>query len=129
MLSPSGIEVVGLSDLGVREPYEETGGTYEENARGKALHYAALARLTALADDSGLEVVVLGGRPGTLSARYGGPDLDDAARCKLLLDELAGVPQEPRTARYVAAVALAPPGDARHARLFRPPRHRPIPNE
>ena len=118
LLSPAGFEVVGLSDLGVREPYEETGGTYEDNARGKALHYAALARLTALADDSGLEVDALGGRPGPLSARFGGAGLDDAARCRLLLDELAGVPEERRTARYVAVVALARPGGA-GARLFR----------
>ena len=116
LLSPAGFEVVGLSDLGVREPYEETGGTYEDNARGKALHYTALARLTALADDSGLEVDALGGRPGPLSARFGGAGLDDAARCRLLLDELAGVPEERRTARYVAVVALARPGGAPDSR-------------
>src|SRR2546428_754893 len=109
LLSPAGLEVVGLSDLGVREPYEETGGTYEDNARGKALHYAALARLTALADDSGLEVDALGGRPGPLSARYGGPDLDDAARCRLPPAELPGVPAGRAPARSVAVRALGPP--------------------
>jgi len=109
LLSPLGIEVLGLSDLGIREPYEENGSTYEENARGKAEHYADLGRMAALADDSGLEVDALGGRPGPMSARYGGPGLDDADRCRLLLDELDGVPEDRRAARYVAVAALALP--------------------
>jgi XTP/dITP diphosphohydrolase len=109
LMAPLGIAVAGLSDIGIREPYEETAGTYEENARGKAVHYAGLAGLPALADDSGLEVDALGGRPGPLSARYGGPELDDAGRCRLLLRELEGVPEEKRTARYVAVAALARP--------------------
>jgi len=112
LLSPLGIEVLGLSDLGIREPYEETAATYEENARGKARHYADLGGMAALADDSGLEVNALRGRPGPMSARYGGPGLDDAGRCRLLLDELAGVPEEGRAARYVAVAALARPGGA-----------------
>jgi XTP/dITP diphosphohydrolase len=119
LLSPLGVDVVSPADLGLREPYEETGSTYEENARGKALHYAALARLPALADDSGLEVDALGGRPGPLSARYGGPDLDDAGRNLLLLEALADVPEERRTARYVAVAALARPAVPPETRLFR----------
>ena len=121
LLAPLGIEALGLADLGIREPYEETAGTYEENARGKSEHYAALSRLPALADDSGLEVDALGGRPGPLSARYGGPELDDVGRCRLLLRELEGVPDDRRTARYVAVAALARPGAApgRATRLFR----------
>jgi XTP/dITP diphosphohydrolase len=118
LLSPLGIEVLSLADLGIREPYEETGSTYEENARGKAEHYATLGRLPALADDSGLEVDALGGRPGPLSARYGGPDLDDPGRCKRLLEELADVPDKRRTARYIAVAALARPADD-EPRLFR----------
>jgi XTP/dITP diphosphohydrolase len=120
LLAPLGVEVLSLADLGLREAYEETGATYEDNARGKALHYAALAGLPALADDSGLEVDALGGRPGPLSARYGGPDLDDVGRNELLLKELTGVPGERRTARYVAVAALAHPRDDDSAvRLFR----------
>ena len=121
LLAAAGEETLTLSDLGIREPFEETGGTYEENARGKAAHYAAQAGIAAVADDSGLEVEALGGRPGVLSARYGGPDADDAARCRLLLKEMAGVPEERRTARYVAVAALARPGRgaAAEARLFR----------
>jgi len=109
LLSPLGIDVLSLADLGIRDPYEETGATYEENARGKAKHYAALGRLPALADDSGLEVDALGGSPGPLSARYGGPNLDDAGRNRLLLKKLESVPEDRRTARYVAAAALARP--------------------
>jgi len=118
LLAPLGIEVLSPADLGIREPYEETAGTYEENALGKARHYSALARLPALADDSGLEVDALGGRPGPLSARYGAADLDDAGRNRLLLHEIEGVPEERRTARYVSVAVLArPAGD--EPRLFR----------
>jgi len=118
LLAPLGIEVLSPADLGIREPYEEAAGSYEENALGKARHYSALARLPALADDSGLEVDALGGRPGPLSARYGAADLDDAGRNRLLLHEIEGVPDERRTARYVAVAALARPA-AGETRLFR----------
>ena len=108
LLAAAGIESLTLSDLGLGAPFEETGATYEENARGKAEHYAAQSGMPALADDSGLEVEALGGGPGVLSARYGGPGLDDPGRCRLLLQELAGLPEERRAARYVAVAALAP---------------------
>jgi XTP/dITP diphosphohydrolase len=108
LLAAAGIESLTLSDLGLGAPFEETGTTYEENARGKAEHYAAQSGMPALADDSGLEVEALGGGPGVLSARYGGAGLDDAGRCRLLLQELAGLPEERRAARYVAVAALAP---------------------
>jgi XTP/dITP diphosphohydrolase len=107
LLAAAGVEPLTLSDLGISAPFEETGATYEENARGKAAHYAREAGIAALADDSGLEVEALGGRPGVLSARYGGPGLDDPGRCRLLLQEMAGVPEERRGARYVAVAALA----------------------
>ena len=94
LLDAAGAETLTLPDLGIREPFEETGGSYEENARKKAVHYATQAGITAVADDSGLEVEALGGRPGVLSARYGGPDADDAARCRLLLEEMAGVSRQ-----------------------------------
>ena len=128
LLAAAGIEPLTLSDLGLGAPFEETGTTYEENARGKAEHYAAQSGMPALADDSGLEVEALGGGPGVLSARYGGPGLDDPGRCRLLLQEMAGLPEERRAARYVAVAALAPgpagprqPGAAGAAatRLFR----------
>ena len=126
LLATADVAIVTPGDLGVRGPYEETGSTYEENARGKAIHYAALAGIAALADDSGLEVDALGGRPGPLSARYGGAGLDDPGRCRLLLQELGTIPEALRTARYVAVAALARPAALRGAlrrpsdtRLFR----------
>lgn len=109
LLAAAGIETLTLSDLGLCAPFEETGATYEENARGKAEHYVAQSGMPALADDSGLEVEALGGRPGVHSARYGGPGLDDPGRCRLLLQELGGLPEERRSARYVAVAALARP--------------------
>jgi XTP/dITP diphosphohydrolase len=68
----------------------------------------------ALADDSGLEVDALGGEPGLRSARYGGPGLDDAARCQRLLDALAHVPAPRRTARFRCVIALVDPAGPEH---------------
>ena len=117
MLAAAGRTFVTLAEAGISRPYDETGATYDDNARGKAEEYARLARLTAIADDSGLEVDALAGGPGPLSARYGGADLDDAGRCARLLDELRRVPKEKRTARYVAVVAIGRPDG--QVRLFR----------
>src|SRR3990172_11843697 len=75
----------------------------------KALAYAKAGGLTALADDSGLEVDVLDGRPGALSARYAGPNRTDAERVQALLHELADVPDERRGARFRAVIAIAQP--------------------
>jgi XTP/dITP diphosphohydrolase len=111
-----GLEIVSLRDVGIDEPYEETGSTYEENALGKARHYARLARLVTVADDSGIEVDALDGAPGIRSARHGGEELDDLGRCRRLLDDLRGVPEERRRARYVAVAVVARPDGA--ARTF-----------
>ncbi len=116
-LGAAGLDTLTLAACGIRRPYEERGSTYEENARGKAARYAALAGIVAVGDDSGIEVEALGGAPGPLSARYGGSDLDDAARCLHLLRQLEGVPDERRGARYVAVVAIARPDG--ESRLFR----------
>jgi XTP/dITP diphosphohydrolase len=89
---------------------EETGTTFEENAWLKASQVAAITGLPALADDSGLEVDALGGRPGVFSARYAGPGATDEANNELLLRELAGVPHERRTARFVCCLVGATPG-------------------
>jgi XTP/dITP diphosphohydrolase len=117
LLETTGRTAVTLADLGLREPYEETGRTYEENGLGKARHYARLSGRVTIADDSGLEVEELGGAPGPLSARYGGAGLDDAGRNRALLAALADVPEERRGARYVAVAAVARPDGA--ARTFR----------
>jgi len=88
----------------------EEGEDYEANAVAKARAVADGAGKPALADDSGLEVSALGGAPGPLSARFGGPDLDDAGRVEKLLAALAASGLEDRSARFVCVVALAFPG-------------------
>jgi XTP/dITP diphosphohydrolase len=91
-------------------PPPEPGATFAENAREKALAYAAETGLWTIADDSGLEVDALGGLPGVLSARFAGPNATDADNNAKLLAELAGVPGPDRTGRYVAVVVVAAPG-------------------
>lgn len=101
----SGWEIVA----GDRLPHvDETEETYEGNALLKARSARDATGMLALADDSGLEVTALGGRPGVRSARYGDAGLDDAGRRKRLLAELEGASD--RRARFVAAIALAWPG-------------------
>lgn len=105
-----GVELVGTDAFpNVPDP-EETGLTFEANARIKAEAWRDATGLPALADDSGLEVDALGGEPGVRSARYAGTHGDTAANNAKLLRELAGVPPERRTARFVCALALAVPG-------------------
>lgn len=94
---------VGLAAFDVEEPYE----TFRENAIHKARAYAQASGLIAFADDSGLEVDALGGRPGVYSARYGGPT--DRDRYLKLLGELEAVPDEQRTARFVCIAAAVDP--------------------
>ena len=107
-LARSGIEVVGLDALPDLAPVEETGLTFEDNARLKAEAYSEHTDLPVLADDSGIEVDALGGAPGVASARFGGAGLDDAARNRLLLGRLRSVgaasPVE-RTARFRCVLA------------------------
>lgn len=105
LLAPLGIEVLLQSDFGI-ESCEETGDTFEANALLKARHAAAAAHLPAIADDSGLEVDALGGRPGVRSARYAGEGASDAQNNAKLLAELAGVPDAARTARYRCVIAF-----------------------
>jgi XTP/dITP diphosphohydrolase len=104
MLAPLQFEVVLQTDLGIAAA-DETGSTFEANALLKARHAAGAARLPALADDSGLEVDALGGRPGVWSARYAGQGATDAANNALLLQELANVPLAARRARYRCVIA------------------------
>lgn len=93
---------VGLGDVDVEEPFE----TFIENARHKALSYARMAKRLTLADDSGLCVDALDGRPGVFSARYA-PTAPE--RIQKLLGELQGILDERRTARFVCVIAVADP--------------------
>ena len=88
---------------------EENEDSYSSNAIAKARYYAAITGLWALADDSGLEVDALGGKPGVFSARYAGKNATDADRRKLLLTQLAEQSGQIRSARFVCAVAIASP--------------------
>jgi XTP/dITP diphosphohydrolase len=105
LLAPLGISLVLQSELGIAS-IPETGTTFESNALLKARHAALKSALPALADDSGLEVDALGGRPGVWSARYAGEAATDADNNALLLQELREVPASRRTARYRCVLAL-----------------------
>ncbi len=116
ILAPSGIEVVGLDAFdGVREVAED-GDTFEANALLKARAAAEDTGLPALADDSGLEVAALDGRPGLLSARFGGPGLSDADRCLELLGALRESRVERSPARFVCVAALIDAAGGEHLR-------------
>ncbi len=104
LLAPLAIEVIPQTALGIA-PADETGNTFEANALIKARHAASAAGLPALADDSGIEVDALGGRPGVWSARYAGPAATDAENNALLLRELDGLPPIQRRARYRCVIA------------------------
>jgi XTP/dITP diphosphohydrolase len=104
------LELTYLDPEGLILEVEETADTFAGNAALKATTYARLSGLLTWADDSGLEVDALDGQPGVFSARYAGPGAGDAARYCKLLDALAGVPWERRTARFRCVVALATPG-------------------
>jgi XTP/dITP diphosphohydrolase len=109
ILADPDLELLPVDAFGGEAP-EETGETFEENALVKARLAASATGLPALADDSGLEVDALGGLPGIISARYAGPQADDAANRAQLLEALATVqaPQD-RGARFVCAAALVSP--------------------
>lgn len=113
------IELVGLDTVDpkghIHEPIED-GDTFEDNAVLKARHYAKATGMLTMADDSGLAVDALAGQPGVRSARYAGVNgprsVVDPANNKLLLQELAGVPAQHRTARFVCVMALVAPADS-----------------
>jgi len=112
LLEPLGIELLGLDQFPHLPPVEETGTTFAANAAIKATAAAQGTGLWALADDSGLEVDVLQGRPGVYSARYAGPGCTDADNNAKLLAELASVPDERRGAAFVCHLAVADPTGA-----------------
>ena len=101
--------VVSLDDVGIADEPDETGETFETNARIKARFGARRTCLLTLADDSGLEVDALGGAPGVRTRRYAGPSATDQDNNQKLLRALDGLPPERRGARYVCVLALAIP--------------------
>ena len=110
ILSAHGVEVILQSDMGLHVEVEETGETFAENAMLKARAVMEASGLPAIADDSGVCVDALNGAPGVYSARYGGPDLDDVGRYRLLLANLRGATS--RTAHFTSAIAcIFPNGD------------------
>jgi XTP/dITP diphosphohydrolase len=108
LLAKAKAELVFPQDIGLQLDVEENGATYRENAGKKALAFAQAAKMVALADDSGLEVEVLGGEPGIRSSRYAGADANDQSRRDFLLQKLQMVPL-PRKARFVCVLAVATP--------------------
>ena len=105
LLAPFGLDLIAQSSLGVETP-PETGETFAANALLKARHAAAATNLPALADDSGIEVDALGGRPGIYSARYAGEGASDQDNVRKMLGELRDVAAERRTARYQCVIAF-----------------------
>ena len=115
ILSHLGIEVCSEAEAGVDVEVEETGTTFEENSLLKAEAVMKASGMPAIADDSGLCVDALNGAPGVYSARYGGPELDDTGRYRLLLENMRG--QTPRTAKFVSVITCCfPNGDVISAR-------------
>jgi XTP/dITP diphosphohydrolase len=105
ILDDLGYQLHAQSEFNVAE-VAETGTTFVENAIIKARHAAAITGLPALADDSGIEVDALDGAPGVYSARFAGPNADDAANNALLVKKLAAVPAAQRSARYRAVIVF-----------------------
>ncbi|WP_101844515.1 XTP/dITP diphosphatase [Halobacillus sp. Marseille-P3879] len=111
MFSAYGIEVKSLLDF--PEPVKdivEDGKTFEDNAKIKAEAISTEYNIPVVADDSGLEIDALEGRPGIYSARYAGEEKNDQKNLEKVLSELEGIPASERTARFVCAVAVTRPG-------------------
>lgn len=110
LLAPMNIEVLSLADFAPIADAEENGATFAENAMIKARYYYAHTNTACLADDSGLEVDALGGRPGVYSARYSGERATDETNNAKVLAEMTDVPADERTARFRCSMALVGDG-------------------
>ncbi|MBQ2741998.1 MAG: RdgB/HAM1 family non-canonical purine NTP pyrophosphatase [Oscillospiraceae bacterium] len=110
ILGKLGVRALSLAEAGIESDAKETGTTFEENSRIKALAAMRVAKLPAIADDSGLEVDALGGEPGVYSARYGGDKCrDDVERYEYLLENMKNVPDGERQARFVSVITCVFP--------------------
>ena len=110
LLGELGVRIRTLADFPTAPEVEEDGATCEANAIKKAREIASATGVPSVADDTGLEVDALGGRPGAFAARYAGENATYEDNCRKLLKELDGVPPIRRTARFVTVAALAMPG-------------------
>jgi XTP/dITP diphosphohydrolase len=107
-------QIFTLDDFSAYHDVKEDGDTFEANAVKKAVYISRCTGMTAIADDSGLEVDALNMAPGVLSARYAGESADDKANLEKLLNEMGSVPPEKRGARFVCCIAIAfPHGDVK----------------
>lgn len=109
IMADADVELVSMKEAGIAVDVEENGDTFEANARIKAEAVAAYTDDIVLADDSGLEVDYLNGEPGVYSARYMGEETSYEIKNQAILDRMAGVPKEKRTARFVCAIAAVLP--------------------
>lgn len=112
MTDSTAIELLLIPGFEKLPVFEESAPTFAENAAGKAIHYSHFVDGTVLADDSGLVVPSLGGRPGIHSARYAGPGASDEDRVRKLLQEMQGKQVDERRARFVCVTAIAKMGRA-----------------
>ena len=128
ILSPFSLKILSLMDFpGIPEILED-GATFAENAGKKAMTIARLTGRLSIADDSGLAVLSLQGRPGVFSSRYAGENATDQQRCQKLLDEMAEIPQGHRGATFLCVIAVALPdgkmqavqGECRGSIVFAP---------
>lgn len=109
LLDGLGYQLTTLAEEGIAQIVTETCSSYEGNARLKAVTYAELSQLLTVADDSGLEVDALDGKPGIQSASFAGEAAADEDRVNLLLAHLKAIPWEKRTACFKCAIAIATP--------------------
>lgn len=110
ILAPMGWEILNMKELGIHVEPEENGLTFEENSAIKAVAVMQACGLSAIADDSGIEVDALGGAPGVHSARYGGEACrDDWERNQFLMKNMEAVPDGARTGRFVSVITMAMP--------------------
>lgn len=103
------IDLIGLDEAGIHVEINETGATFAENSRLKAARYARLSGLHSIADDSGLEVEALGGKPGVFSARYAGAETGYDVKIPALLSEMLSAESTNRNARFLSNIAIADP--------------------
>lgn len=111
LLSELALEVTTPLEQGIHLEVDESGKTFEANAKLKAEAFSSFSGLMSLSDDSGLEVDVLKGEPGVMSARYAGPNASDQDRVQYLLDKLKGIPLGRRSARFRCVMAISRPGE------------------